>query len=111
LGTADMATARRYAELAGDSSLFGEISDEFDRTVSAILSITAQSRLIEHSSFLSRSIELRNPYVDALHFAQLTLLRRYRGSPQSTSKQERAGLLDAIHHTINGIAAGLQVTG
>jgi phosphoenolpyruvate carboxylase len=44
--------------------------------------------------------------VDALHIAQLALLRRYR----STGNDDEL-LLDAIHHSINGIAAGLQTTG
>jgi phosphoenolpyruvate carboxylase len=56
---------------------------------------------------LSRSIKLRNPYVDALHVAQFALLRRYREG----DAREDDTLLDAIHHSINGIAAGLQTTG
>ncbi|HLY66396.1 MAG TPA: phosphoenolpyruvate carboxylase [Chloroflexota bacterium] len=111
LATADMATARRYAELAPDQAPFPEIANEFDRTVAGVLVVTGQSRLIERSSFLSRSIQLRNPYVDPLHLAQIALLRRYRALPIEAANGERAELLDAIHHTINGIAAGLQVTG
>ncbi|MBV9119851.1 MAG: phosphoenolpyruvate carboxylase [Chloroflexi bacterium] len=111
LGTADMATARRYAALVTDSGPFGAIEEEYTRSVEAILAVTGQSRLIERSSFLGRSIQLRNPYVDALHLAQITLLRRYRAIPPERRDREGAELLDAIHHTINGIAAGLQVTG
>ena len=55
---------------------------------------------------LARSIKLRNPYVDALHVAQLALLRRYRVRATRVTS-----VLDAIHHSINGIAAGLQTTG
>jgi phosphoenolpyruvate carboxylase len=67
--------------------------------------------LLEQSSRLARSIKLRNPYVDALHLAQIALLRRYRALPDDASQAERAALLDTIHHSINGIAAGLQTTG
>jgi phosphoenolpyruvate carboxylase len=66
---------------------------------------------LEHSPILSRSIKLRNPYVDALHLAQIALLRRYRALPAGAPAATRAALLDAIHHSINGIAAGLQTTG
>ena len=112
LGTADMATTRRYAALAEDGAMaFAPIEAEFDRSVAAILQITGQTQLLEHSPILSRSIKLRNPYVDALHLAQIVLLRRYRALPTAAPAATRAALLDAIHHSINGIAAGLQTTG
>jgi phosphoenolpyruvate carboxylase len=112
LGTADMATTRRYAALAGDgATAFAPIEAEFDRSVAAILQITGQAQLLEHSPILSRSIKLRNPYVDALHLAQIALLRRYRALPTAAPAATRTALLDAIHHSINGIAAGLQTTG
>ncbi len=82
-----------------------------------MLGVTQQQALLERSSVLARSIQLRNPYVDALHLAQIALLRRYRGAPAGDTEAtaadsaERAHLLDAIHHSINGIAAGLQETG
>jgi phosphoenolpyruvate carboxylase len=110
LGTADLLTLHRYATLAaaGDTA-FAAISAEYERSVSSILAITGQQALLEHSSTLSRAIRLRNPYVDALHLAQITLLRRYRALPPDAP--ERALLLDAIHHSINGIAAGVKTTG
>jgi phosphoenolpyruvate carboxylase len=105
LGTADPPTARRYAALADDPRVFERVLAEYDRTVAAVLQVTAQHELLERSPVLARSIKLRNPYVDALHIAQLALLRRWRTSHQDPE------LLDAIHHSINGIAAGLQTTG
>jgi phosphoenolpyruvate carboxylase len=112
LGTADMATVRRYMTLAKNGSrVFQEITTEYEQSVSAILQITRQHELLERSPVLSRSIKLRNPYVDALHVAQIALLRRYRALPEDAPAEERAALLDAIHHSINGIAAGLQTTG
>jgi phosphoenolpyruvate carboxylase len=54
---------------------------------------------------LSRSIRLRNPYVDPMSLVQVDLLRRRRGGESSPE-------LDyAIGATINGIAAGLHNTG
>ena len=113
LGTADVPTARRYAELAGpqDQAVFEAIMQEYDRSVDAVLQVTRQGELLERSPMLARSIKLRNPYVDALHVAQLALLKRFRALPADAPEDERHLLMDAIHHSINGIAAGLQTTG
>ena len=113
LGTADVPTARRYAELAADGlqRVFDAIIEEYERSVACVLQVTHQPRLLERSPVLARAIRLRNPYVDALHVAQVALLRRFRGLPSGSSEEERHALLDAIHHSINGIAAGLQTTG
>jgi phosphoenolpyruvate carboxylase len=107
LGTADMLTGRRYAALATaeEQVVFDEILAEYERSVASVLAVTGQAELLERSPVLARSIKLRNPYVDALHVAQLALLRRYRSG--DTDDQ----VLEAIHHSINGIAAGLQTTG
>jgi phosphoenolpyruvate carboxylase len=109
LGTADLVTARRYAALALSdvSSVFDAIADEYERSVSCLLVVTGQRELLERSPVLARSIKLRNPYVDALHVAQVALLKRYRAA----SGEDAELVLDAIHHSINGIAAGLQTTG
>jgi phosphoenolpyruvate carboxylase len=112
LGTADMPTARRYSALAGGGeTVFREIEQEYLRSVDAVLTVTGQSELLEKSPILARSIKLRNPYVDALHIAQIALLRHLRALPDDAPQAERAALLDAVHHSINGIAAGLQTTG
>ena len=112
LGTADMPTARRYSALApGGEAVLREIEEEYHRSVSAVLSITGQAELLEKSPILARSIKLRNPYVDALHIAQIALLRHLRALPEDAPEADRAALLDAVHHSINGIAAGLQTTG
>jgi phosphoenolpyruvate carboxylase len=110
LGTADVATARRYCATLAPRELwpvFEEIASEYERSVSSVLAVTGQHELLERSPVLARSIKLRNPYVDALHVAQLALLKRHRNG----SDDDREGLMDAIHHSINGIAAGLQTTG
>jgi phosphoenolpyruvate carboxylase len=112
LGTADMPTVRRYMTLTENGgAVFHQIEAEYERSVSAILQITRQQELLEQSSRLARSIKLRNPYVDALHVAQIALLRRYRALPDDAPPATGAALLDTIHHSINGIAAGLQTTG
>jgi phosphoenolpyruvate carboxylase len=107
LGTADVDTARRYASLATPDvrQVFERILGEYELSVVSLLEVTQQHELLERSPVLARSIKLRNPYVDALHVAQLALLRRYRAGDRDPE------VLDAIHHSINGIAAGLQTTG
>jgi phosphoenolpyruvate carboxylase len=107
LGTADVPTARRYSMLASASvrAVFEDILAEYELAVESVLAVTQQHELLERSPVLARSIKLRNPYVDALHVAQLALLRRFRAG--DTDEE----VLDAIHHSINGIAAGLQTTG
>jgi phosphoenolpyruvate carboxylase len=113
LGTADMQAAELYTTLAGNSSreVFEQIREEYEKSVRTVLQVTQQAALLEKTPILARSIKLRNPYVDALHLSQIALLARYRGLPESAPEDERSELLDAIHHSINGIAAGLQTTG
>jgi phosphoenolpyruvate carboxylase len=109
LAKSDMAIARQYAELVDDALLrariFGEILDEFERTRRVILRLTRQSQLLENNPVLSRSIRLRNPYVDPMSLLQIELLRRRR------SGQDNADLHHALAATINGISAGLRNTG
>jgi phosphoenolpyruvate carboxylase len=110
LGTADLPTARRYGSLIEEPhvrAVFESIEAEYARAVDGVLKVARQEELLERSPVLARSIKLRNPYVDALHIAQLALLRRYRESHGSGHGE----VLEAIHHSINGIAAGLQTTG
>jgi phosphoenolpyruvate carboxylase len=107
LATADMRIAARYARLLGDESqkVFHRLGTEYELVVSSILQITVQSELLE-GSLLARSIQLRNPYVDPMHCAQMVLLQRLHERPDD-AEEVRAAVL----HTINGIAAGLQTTG
>ena len=109
MAKADFAIARLYADLVADSAMrdrvFGMLRDEFERTRRVILGVTGQQELLEKNPVLSRSVRLRNPYVDPLSLVQVDLLRR-----------KRAGISDpsldyAIGATMNGIAAGLHNTG
>ena len=107
LAKSDMRIARRYAALVPDAGVrdrvFGAVTTEFERTSSAILGIVGVSRLLADKPFLARSIQLRNPYIDPLHYMQVRLLR-----------QLRAGAADLEYPlllTVSGIAAGLRNTG
>ena len=107
LAKSDMRIARRYAALVPDAGVrdrvFGAVTTEFERTSSAILGIVGVSHLLADKPFLARSIQLRNPYIDPLHYMQVRLLR-----------QLRAGAADLEYPlllTVSGIAAGLRNTG
>ncbi len=109
LAKADMAIARRYADLVEDPTLrervFALLVEEFERTTRMVLRVTGQQELLETNPVLARSIRLRNPYVDPLSLIQVSLLRRKRAG------EEDEDLNYALATTINGIAAGLRNTG
>jgi phosphoenolpyruvate carboxylase len=109
MAKADFTIARLYAGLVSDArvreSVFSLLEDEFRRTRRVILAITGQTDLLESNPVLSRSIRLRNPYVDPLSLIQVDLLGRKRAGMESEA------LNYALGATINGIAAGLHNTG
>jgi phosphoenolpyruvate carboxylase len=109
LGKVDLGTARLYSSLVEDAALRERVytcfEEEYHRTVKAVLAITRQTELLESNPVLSRSIKLRNPYVDPMHLIQVDLLRRKRAG-EDTPEVNRA-----ISATISGISAGLRNTG
>jgi phosphoenolpyruvate carboxylase len=109
MAKADFSIARIYASLVPEAqlreSVYEMLAEEFQRTKRMILLLTGQSELLERNAVLSRSIKLRNPYVDPMSLIQVELLRRKRDGEQS------AELDYAIGATMNGIAAGLHNTG
>ncbi len=109
MAKADFSIARLYALLVEDAALresvYQMLAEEFHRARRMILLITGQKELLERNPVLSRSIRLRNPYVDPMSLIQVELLRRKRSGEQS------AELDYAIGTTMNGIAAGLHNTG
>ncbi len=109
MAKADMNIAWLYASLVKDGELRDRVwkvlSEEFERTRRILLSITGQRELLERKSVLSRSVRLRNPYVDPMSLIQVDLLRRKREGLDADD------LNYALGTTINGIAAGLHNTG
>ena len=111
LAIADLTIFERYArELVDDESartrFVTRIRAEHDASVAAVLDIYGHARLLESDPTLERSIALRNPYVDPLSLLQVRLLRAYRAGGKTD-----AALANAIRLSINGVAAGLRVTG
>jgi len=114
LATADMAIAAEYASLVEDGALgrgtFRRIALDHGRAVRAVCAIVDRPTLLAHEPTLARSIELRNPYIDAMSFVQTELLRRKRALVRA-GQPVPASLDRAILLTINGVAAGLRNTG
>lgn len=109
LAVADMAIFERYArELVTERELYDRfvplIVAEYERSVAAVLAILQRDRLLADDTVLARSIVLRNPYVDPVSLLQIRMLQAYRRQPEPRMR-------DAIRLSINGIAAGLRVTG
>ncbi|HEX3739569.1 MAG TPA: phosphoenolpyruvate carboxylase [Terriglobales bacterium] len=109
MAKADLAIAKLYASLVRDEGLrervWQMIAEEFERTRRMLLLVKQQERLLEKNAVLSRSIRLRNPYVDPMSLIQVDLLRRKQAGDHSEE------LNYALGATINGIAAGLHNTG
>ncbi len=112
LGTADMRIARIYARAVTDpgirEGIFRLIEDEYARSVSMVLQVTGQKRLLDTMPTLQRLIALRNPYVDPMHYIQARLLRELR---EARDPEVRDRWRWVVLHSINGIAAGIQTTG
>ncbi|MCD0453061.1 phosphoenolpyruvate carboxylase [Actinocorallia sp. API 0066] len=109
LAKTDRAIAVRYLALGGRPDLTETVMAEYDRTLELVKAVTGHRRLLENRKVLSRAVELRNPYVDALSYLQLRALRTLReGTP---SEADLPRLENLLLLSVNGVAAGLQNTG
>lgn len=72
----------------------------------AVLELTGQSKVFEHSPQTLEFISVRNTYLDPLHLLQAELLARSRQRDAAQSEVEQALLV-----SVAGIAAGLRNTG
>ena len=109
MAKADLSIAALYADMVHNAVLrrrvFALLQEEFLRTERVLLAVTEQKVLLENNPVLSRSIRLRNPYIDPMSLIQVDLLQRKRANVHDNE-------LDyAIAATINGIASGLVNTG
>jgi phosphoenolpyruvate carboxylase len=109
LAKSNIAIASRYAELVEDTELreaiFPRLRAEWQYTIEMLLATTGQQALLDQNPLLARSIKNRFPYLDPLNHVQIELLKRHRAG----DTDER--VVQAIHLTINGIAAGLRNSG
>jgi phosphoenolpyruvate carboxylase len=109
LAKTDRRIAVRYLELGGRPELTARVLAEYDLTLEWLLAVTGHSRLLQSRRVLSRAVELRNPYVDALSHLQLRALRALREGASDQAERQRLERLLLL--TVNGVAAGLQNTG
>ncbi|MDX6745068.1 phosphoenolpyruvate carboxylase [Actinocorallia sp. A-T 12471] len=109
LAKTDRDIAVRYLSLGSRDDLATTVITEYDRTLDLVKRVTGHRRLLENRKVLSRAVELRNPYVDALSYLQLRALRTLR-SPH-TPDHDPTRLENLLLLTVNGVAAGLQNTG
>ncbi|MFB4282611.1 phosphoenolpyruvate carboxylase [Nonomuraea sp. MTCD27] len=109
LAKTDRSIAKRYLALGGREDFARQVMEEYDRTRDLVLRVTGHTRLLENRKVLSRAVQLRDPYVDALSHLQLRALRALR--TESLSEQERDRLSTLLLLSVNGVAAGLQNTG
>ena len=108
LAKADRSIAERYLALGDRPDLTERILDELDRTVAHVLEVTEGDRVLARRRVLSRAVDLRNPYVDALSHLQLRALSALRAEAEGPGADRARRLLLL---TINGVSAGLQNTG
>lgn len=85
--------------------LLDVIRSEYETAIEEILSLRGTSRLLEDSPLLSRTLGVRDIYLDPINYLQVSLLARKRRGEESP-ELDRALLL-----TVNGIAAGMRNTG
>ena len=109
LAKSDIAIASRYSELVSDAALrgqvFGRVRQEWQASIDVVCAITRQKTLLERNPLLARSIRNRFPYIDPLNHVQIELLKRHRAGDTDPA------VVQGIHLSINGIAAGLRNSG
>ncbi len=109
LAKSSMPIARRYAGLVEDrdmaKAVMARIEAEWRLTREAVLAISGQADLLAGNPRLLDSIKSRLPYVDALNYLQVDLMRRRREGDDSFD------IHSGIHMSINGVAAGLRNSG
>jgi phosphoenolpyruvate carboxylase len=109
LSKSDIAIASRYVELVVDvklrESIFARLRREWQASIDAVCAVTRHKTLLEGNPLLARSIRNRFPYIDPLNHVQIELLKRHRAGDAGSS------VVQGIHLSINGIAAGLRNSG
>ena len=110
----DISIAEAYVALAENSAeakeIFALITAEYQRSQKALLTLTNKQNLLDDNRSLARSLALRLPYLNALNWLQVALLKELRDAP-SNNESTHTSALNLVHLTINGIAQGLRNTG
>ena len=113
LAKTDLDMAEQYVRTLVPAHLhrfLDDIREEFALTVSEVLAVTGNDRLLGGNPSLARTLEVRDTYLLPLHVLQVSLLDRVRRS-RSTDGGVDETLARALSVTVNGIATGLRNTG
>jgi phosphoenolpyruvate carboxylase len=109
LAKSNIAIASRYSKLVEDEALreaiFPRLRREWENSIETLLAIMEQQSLLDKNPLLARSIRNRFPYLDPLNHLQIELLKRHRSGDADEQ------VVQGIHLSINGIAAGLRNSG
>lgn len=115
LAKANMPVFQLYAKLGSDieggDALAQSIIDEHHRSVRAICAIRDTENLLDQISWLQRSIQVRNGYVDPLNVVQVVLLDRIDSLPRAEGQEVPDELVHLMNLDINGVSAGMRTTG
>ena len=84
--------------------LGSSLRERLGNMVGLINEIKEQDGLLKDHPVIRQSIDVRNPYIDPLHFLQAELLHRDRNQPDQRLEQ-------ALMVTMAGISAGMRNTG
>jgi len=85
-------------------SLGIDLRNRLNKVIDVVLKIKQTSALLQDYPVIRRSIDVRNPYIDPLHYLQAELLHRDRNCPDERLEK-------ALMVTMAGISAGMQNTG
>ena len=85
--------------------IFDDIKNEYLLTRELLLKVTNQKELLSSNQVLSKTLQVRDQYMDPLSLIQISLLEKSK-SKALNKKEKRALLL-----SVNGLAAGLRNTG
>lgn len=85
-------------------ALGSSLRQRLGEMVDVVNQIKEQEGLLQGNPVIRQSIDVRNPYIDPLHFLQAELLHRDRNQPDQRLEQ-------ALMITMAGISAGLRNTG
>lgn len=107
-----------YADLVPDPDAGRRIASmlkaDMQQTRQVILDVCEHDTLLGSASWLRRSVEARDPYVDVLNLIQVELMKRRNtelSADRGADEAKVAALDHALRQTVQGIAAGLRGTG
>jgi phosphoenolpyruvate carboxylase len=108
LAKTNLDIAARYVERLVPPELrrlFGVVREEHARTVEHVLRVTGEVELLGSDDALRQTLEVRETYLEPLHYVQIELLARQRAGDRDPL------LARALLLSVNGVATGLRNTG